>query len=75
MSGDDDSRVDRNGPFLVDHHGIQVELAYLRVRFDEPLYIFGVAGTDEQFSGDDSVNGLDLPDGQYRLQTLYLLPL
>lgn len=48
---------------------------YVRRGLDESVYIFGVAGTEDQFDGEVQDDILTLTDGTYRLQTLYLLPL
>jgi hypothetical protein len=42
---------------------------------DAPIWVFGVAGTAENFSGiDEPAAAAPLPDGSYDIETLYLLP-
>jgi len=42
----------------------------------EPVYLFGLLGTDAQFDGDVAADpAAPLEDGAYSLETLYLLPL
>lgn len=47
--------------------------AYLLPRTDGPVWVFGVAGTEAQWSGEAPPASV-VPDGIYRIQTLYLLP-
>lgn len=50
---------------------------YLQSSSSDPLYVFGVTGTTEQFASTtptDSGSGT-LEDGTYELQSLYLIPL
>ena len=50
---------------------------YLRTGKTEPLYVYGAAGTPDQYStklGVDVVEEPPLPDGSYTLRALHLLP-
>ncbi len=49
---------------------------YVQEHADGPVFIFGISGTQQNFSGDaGTVTAGPLPDGQYTLKTLHLLPL
>lgn len=54
--------------------GATLYSAYLRVGSGD-VWVFGVAGTTEQFAGTGAVvDTAPLPDGTYELRSLYLLP-
>lgn len=55
--------------------GASLYSAYLRVGAGD-VWVFGVAGTAEQFAGTGAVaDSAPLPDGTYELRSLYLLPM
>lgn len=50
--------------------------AYVEASADAPVWVFGVAGTDDQFAGVASdVTVAPLPDGSYAIRSLFLLPI
>jgi hypothetical protein len=50
---------------------------YLTPGKDEPVFVYGVAGTPDQYASKDDFEVIEappLPDGSYTLQALHLLP-
>ena len=60
----------------LDPSELSLHAAYIQLEDGDTVYVYGVAGTDEQFEGTaDASSESPLPDGTYRVEALHLLPL